>query len=246
MGGKGLGRQLLKYLLLTDDVVGIVTNAEDEHPVWYESVKPLAEENNIPYFTQNINDLEKELTKLQPDFIICHGYDTILKPKIINLVAVSHAINLHTGLIDQYRGRYPTVFPILHGAKEAGVTIHEMLPEVDAGGVYAQAKVFVEDTDTAETLYYKCVGAGFAVFRMIWDRIKDGEETLYKLDLSNSKLITKKDFPSLEIDLSWHVDKVERMVRALTFAPFPKPFFVVAGRKYEINYNGGKYESTSL
>jgi len=238
LGGKKLGNKILESLLETDDVVGVIANPEDLNPVWYTPTRPLAEKAGIPYFTDNIHSLENEIKKLNPTYFICHGYDTVLKPNVINMVNVGNAINIHTGLIDQYRGRYPTVFPIIDGKREAGITIHQMIPEVDAGPVYGQAKVPVEDMDTARTLYDKCMGAGFSLFEQLWPDIKTKRCRPISIDTSHSRLITKKDCPSLEMTLNSNPDQLERTVRALTFSPFPVPYFKINGRKFEIHYKG--------
>ena len=238
LGGKKLGKEILESLLQTDDVVGIVTNIEDLNPIWYQSIKPIADNNCIPYFAGNINVIKNDIHTLHPKFIICHGYDIIVKPDILSLVPFGNAINIHTGLIDQYRGRYPTVFPIIDGKNEAGITIHQMISDVDAGSVYGQSKVPVENIDTAKTLYDKCMGVGFTLFERLSYDIKSGKCKSISSDVSHSRLITKKDFPSLEMKIGDNPDKLDKMVRALTFPPFPLPYFIINGKKYEIHYKG--------
>lgn len=238
IGGKPLGREVLRALIRFDTVVAIYTNPEDENPKWYQSCKDIADEYNIPYITKNINEDVDNLRKLKPDFIVGHGYDRIIKKEVMELPTYD-IINVHTGLIDEYRGCYPTLFPILDGKDHAGITIHQITEEVDNGPVYGAGQVEITSTDTAESLYYKCVGLGATVFRSVWKKIRqlDGEViSPGVVDTGAAKIIHKTDFPDLEIKLSWDGGKIDRYIRALTFNPFPKPYVVIDGKKYEFDY----------
>ena len=240
VGGKAFGLQILRYLIETEEVLFVITNKEDNEDVWHTSVLEAIHYDQMICYPGNISDYKEVIRASKPDFLICHGYDSIIKPDILELFPKNHAINLHTGLTVQYRGRYPTVFPIIDSKSEAGITIHVMVEEVDAGPVYAQAKVYVDDMDTAETLYHKCSGAGLEKFKQIWPDIKSGKLQPKPIDISKSKVITKKDALSNEIQIWWNPLKIDKMVRALTFGPFKKPYFNVHGKKYELHYKRGK------
>ena len=114
-----------------------------------------------------------------------------------------------------------------------------MTSKIDGGKVYAQAKVSVDDYDTGKSLYYKCTGAAVALFKSWWPTyMKDWRAGLASFE--NIKLSknyhTRSEFPSLEINLKWSKDKIDRYVRALTFPPFEAPYFVINGKKFEIHY----------
>lgn len=242
LGGKPLGYEVLSFLAETENVVCVFTNLEDTKPQWYTSVKSIADKFDIQYIVASINFRERDLEQMNLDFIVCHGYDIILNEGAISVPKYG-AFNIHTGLAEEYRGRYPTVFPILDQKEQAGVTLHEMTTKVDAGDIYGQARVAVQLTDTAESLYYKCAGAGVEMFKRVWPELKSGTTTHRpQITTESTRLIKKSDFPSLEIDLTWETDRIDRHVRALTFNPFPRPYFVVDGKRYDINYKGKNNE----
>ena len=214
-GDKSVGNGILEHLKTTDDVVGVVTNKHDEKTTWYPMLKSQPK-------------LEKKV-----DWIVCSYYDKIIPQQILKLARCG-AINIHLGLVQDYRGCYPTTLPIIDRKKEAGVTIHEMTDKIDEGKVYAQARVSVDDYDTGKSLYYKCTGAAVALFKEHWNYIKIGTIP-YEVNLSK-KYHNRSEFPSLEISLRWPPDKIDRYVRALTFPPFEAPYFVINGKKFEIHY----------
>lgn len=213
-GDKSLGNGILKTLQESDNVVGVITNPPGEG-YWYPKIK------SVP-----ISD--------EPDWIVCAYYDKILTDKEIE-AAKFGAINVHLGLVQDYRGCYPTTFPIIDGKSIAGATIHEMTSLIDGGKVYAQAKVSVDSSDTGKTLYYKCTGAAIDLFKKEWPSIKSGEKRPLKITVT-PRYHKRSEFPNHEIKLSWNRSKIDRYVRALTFPPFPRPYFVIDGKKFEIYY----------
>ena len=63
-----------------------------------------------------------------------------------------HMVNLHFSLLPRWRGAAPVERAILAGDAETGVCLMEVVPELDAGGVYSSAKLSLEGLDaTAAT-----------------------------------------------------------------------------------------------
>ena len=219
LGGKAIGYGVLQSLLSYRDqkIVGVVSNKSDLTPAWFPSVKKLADINDIPYFTEEIPNIEY-------DWIVCAYYDKVLTQKQIKSAKLG-AINVHMGLIQYYRGCYPTTFPIINNEDFAGVTIHEITENIDAGAVYCQATLSIDPSDTGQTLYYKCTGAGISIFDSSWTHIRDGKVKPKLVDLSKAYYYKRSDFPSLKIDKNWPEHKQKRYIRALTFPPFPKPYY---------------------
>src|SRR3990167_3711815 len=115
-GAKSIGNAILEYLKTTDEVIGIVTNPTKDDLTWYPLLK------------------EKKSTQ-KPDWIVCAYYDKIIPNYVLQLPKYG-AINIHLGLVQDYRGCYPTTLPIIDNKKEAGVTIHQITDKVDGGLVY--------------------------------------------------------------------------------------------------------------
>lgn len=238
LGGKSLGLSVFQTLIKTSEVKLVVSNPSDRDKTkWFPSLKPIANKNKIEYTTENVNNLLEKIKKIKPDFIVCAYYDRILKDSILNLPRFD-AINLHMGLSHEYQGCWPTTMPIIDGKDCAGVTLHSMTTKVDAGAVYANAIVTIDETESGKSLYLKCVGAGSALFYEKWPLITTNKLKPKPLPKSaKPKHFSRSDFPSHEVSLSWSSKKLDRHVRALTFPPFPKPYFVCNGNKFEIDYN---------
>ncbi|WP_088328357.1 formyl transferase [Lacimicrobium sp. SS2-24] len=78
-----------------------------------------------PKVQNNANSEESlaELNALKPDLIICIRYGCILKSDCINRPEFG-VINLHSGVLPDYRGVMATFWAMLRGEKQIGTTLH--------------------------------------------------------------------------------------------------------------------------
>jgi folate-dependent phosphoribosylglycinamide formyltransferase PurN len=81
----------------------------------------------------NGDDVYELLQKAKPELLILWG-TTVIAPRIFQ--SAKHAINLHMGLGEHYRGAVANHFAILHDEHEKiGATIHYVHEKVDTGDV---------------------------------------------------------------------------------------------------------------
>ncbi|AMV38928.1 methionyl-tRNA formyltransferase [Planctomyces sp. SH-PL62] len=117
-------------------------------------VKQAAERRGVPVFQpERVNDAEavEHLRELAPDFLITAAYGQILSAELLG-VPSQGALNLHGSILPAYRGAAPVARAIQNGDLESGVTIIQMTPRVDAGGMIAVARTPIEPDETAGEL----------------------------------------------------------------------------------------------
>lgn len=116
-----------------------------------KGMKTIAAEHGVPvYQPESINTPEgvAHLRQWQPDLLVVAAYGQILKPEV--LAAATHGgINVHASLLPKYRGAAPIAWAIYHGEKQTGVTIIQMTPQLDAGGMILQEAIDIRDDETA-------------------------------------------------------------------------------------------------
>ncbi len=61
-------------------------------------------------------------------------------------------LNIHPSLLPKYTGLKTHARALAAGDTEAGCTVHEVIPELDAGPILGQRRVPIEHGDTPETL----------------------------------------------------------------------------------------------
>ncbi len=80
------------------------------------------------------------------DIFVSIRFGKILPDEVINM-PVYGVLNLHSGLLPQYRGVLATLRALLHGDREIGCTLHRIdSPGIDTGGIVASARRAVDHT----------------------------------------------------------------------------------------------------
>lgn len=86
-----------------------------------------------------------------PDIVCLAGFMRILTPDFVRRFS-GRMLNIHPSLLPKYPGLHTHARAIEAGDSEAGATVHEVIPELDAGPILGQARVPILAGDTPETL----------------------------------------------------------------------------------------------
>ena len=228
-----VGVNCLKALLKRGAEIALVVTHQDEpgEQIWFPSVRALCVRKGLPVVTpENPNEsaFVEQIRKLAPDAIFSFYYRKILCQGILDSAAEG-AFNLHGSLLPKYRGRCPVNWVLIHGEKETGVTLHEMVRKADAGDIVVQKKVPIEEKDTALTLFDKIARAGAKAVNDFYPRLAKGVYERTPQDASQATVFggrTPRDGL-----FSWDMEarSIVNMVRALTH-PYPGAFVPFAGK----------------
>lgn len=108
-----------------------------------KSFEELSEYTESPIESlNNINEPEsiKKIKSIDPDLIISIRYGHILKDEVIK-IPKHGVINLHSGLLPEYRGVMATFWAMLNDEKEIGTTLHYIDDStIDTGRVIGKTK----------------------------------------------------------------------------------------------------------
>ncbi len=155
---------------------------------------------------------------LRPDAVFSFYYGHRI-PRTVRRVPRLGAFNLHGALLPRWRGRAPLPWVILEGETEAGVTLHHMVDEMDAGDVVAQVAVPVAPRETSTTLYRKSVAAARVLLREAVPAIAGGRAPRIPQDHSLAT-VAPALMPRRPVDRSFSVERFDRTVRAFA-RPYP-------------------------
>ena len=87
-------------------------------------------------------------------------------------------LNIHPGLLPAFPGVNAQRQAFEHGVKLAGVTVHFVTPELDAGPIIMQAPVPVLEEDTADSLADRILKVEHEIYPQAIQRILDGGWTV--------------------------------------------------------------------
>ncbi len=91
------------------------------------------------------------INRYQCDAVVLAGFMRILTPQFVNHFH-GRLFNIHPSLLPKYPGLHTHQRAIDNRDKEAGATVHFVVPELDAGPAIIQASVPIEPGDNAELL----------------------------------------------------------------------------------------------
>jgi methionyl-tRNA formyltransferase len=151
------------------DVVGVVTQPDkpvgrSRSKLEASPVKLVAEAEKIPLLQPEKPRGEEFLAKLgalAPDVSVVVAYGHILPRAVIDFPRLG-TLNIHASLLPALRGAAPIQAAIREGLGETGVTIMQMVPQLDAGPILLQAPTPIVADETAGelTLRLSELGAG--------------------------------------------------------------------------------------
>lgn len=173
--------------------------------------------------------------RLEPDLLISSGFRHIVPEEILD-VPDRGAVNFHKAYLPYNRGANPNVWSIVEDAP-AGVSLHYMTAEVDAGPIVDRREVPVHPDDDGRSLYDRLEAAQYDQFREVWPAIRDGPAETIAQDADEGSYHYKEEF----VDL-WEIDRDETVragdfldrLRALTFPPYDNAYFEVDGERYTV------------
>ncbi|MBL0725848.1 MAG: methionyl-tRNA formyltransferase [Alphaproteobacteria bacterium] len=120
-------------------------------------ISKFAEANNIPYtVVKNITpEVKKTVAQLSPDLIIVVSFGVFLPNSLLDKSKLP-PINLHPSALPKYRGAAPIARAIENGDKEIGICVIEVINKMDAGDIFAQRTLNVQNMSSTQV--YQKVG----------------------------------------------------------------------------------------
>lgn len=191
-------------------------------------IKTIAQNHDIKVLQpSNLIDIKDDLTNLGNATGVLVSYGKIVPKQIIDLFSPG-IVNVHPSLLPKYRGPSPIESAILNGDDKTGVTIMKLSEKMDAGPIYSQKEIRLDQTETGPQLSNKLAEIGSQELVKILPIIIDGSlppVPQIEEDASYCKLLQKSD-SILDPDQYTAAD-AERRVRALL--AFPKTKYVLNG-----------------
>jgi len=124
-------------------------------------VSEFATKNNIPCLKPEKLDQEftLKLSTFNVQLFIVVAYGKIMPEKIINMPKFD-SLNIHYSLLPKYRGASPVESAILNGETKTGVTIQQMVFEMDAGPIIMQEETIILPDEKASDLRKRLIKQG--------------------------------------------------------------------------------------
>jgi methionyl-tRNA formyltransferase len=232
-----VGVRCLAVLLAHGVRVPLVLTHDDDagENIWFESVARLAGAHGMPTATPidpNAPDVVERVRSLGPDFIFSFYYRRMLGAPLLR-AARRGAFNMHGSLLPKYRGRAPVNWAVLHGERETGATLHEMVEKPDAGRIVDQQAVPILPNDTAREVFDKVTVAAEMALDRCLPGLLAGTAALRAQDLARGSYFGGRRPEDGRIDWTQGARAIHDLVRAVA-PPYPGAFSFVGGQELRI------------
>jgi methionyl-tRNA formyltransferase len=157
-------------------------------PGWTASLTDFAHRHDLSVVPSG--DYRDIPPDLPIDLALSVFYDKIIKADFIS--RCGRILNLHNGPLPAYRGVSPINWALKNGEAMHGVTLHEVVPAVDAGAIIGQVTYSLyPEIDEVEDVYRRALDYGWTLFQQtlpLLDRITPRPQ-----DDSAASLYTRQD-----------------------------------------------------
>jgi phosphoribosylglycinamide formyltransferase-1 len=119
-------------------------------------------------------ELLKPILAAEPDILCLAGFMRVLTPGFVERFR-GRMLNIHPSLLPKYPGLDTHRRALDAGDAEAGCTVHEVTPELDAGPILGQARVPVLPGDTVDTLARRVLAQEHRLYPAVLRRYAAGD-----------------------------------------------------------------------
>jgi len=116
------------------------------------------------------------ITQLKPDIILSAYFNQLIKEPILSFPA--EVLNIHPGILPEYRGLDPLLQQIIHGEDHLGMTLHRVDETFDTGEILRQKTMLRDKTKSLFELYMEIWEQGVD---MLEDYILFGKQPIENL-----------------------------------------------------------------
>lgn len=235
----GFGNNAFKALVEQPfiNLLGVFTSKRQVTPFPYyecEHLYKIVQKYEIPLY-EGLSFRDKvtvEMIKnLLPDVIVVSTFNQIIPQSVIDIPKFG-IINVHPSLLPKYRGATPTVWALLNGEKETGITTHFIENEqIDCGRIILQTKLKIESNDTDGSIRPKLAKLSEkALINSMHLILRENKEIFPKQNESEATYYTKRTLKDAEINLDSSFKDIVRKIRAMS--PYPGAYLKYNGKKY--------------
>ncbi|MEQ1896311.1 MAG: methionyl-tRNA formyltransferase [Vicinamibacterales bacterium] len=216
-------------------VVGVVTQPDRPSGRGQRThdtpVKAAAAPHRIPVFqpaTLKDPSIEPALRGLAPDLGVVAAYGRILPSRLLTLPRLG-MINVHASLLPRYRGAAPVHRAVINGDRETGVTIMRVVPELDAGAMFATVTRQIDPDDTSDVVERDLATLGAELLVSVVNQMAAGTATETPQDASQATYAARLTKEEGRIDWTRPAERLRNQVRGLY--PWPHAYAYLDGSR---------------
>lgn len=209
------------------EVVGLVTQPDRTGRGHHRHVNPLKElavTAGVPVLQPEKASSPESLDQLHAlsaDLYVVAAYGQILSTNLLQTPRYG-AINLHGSLLPKYRGAAPIQYAVLSGETRTGVTIFQIVRELDAGPILGTVETGIGPRETSGQLHDRLAELAVPLTLQMVGEIESGTAQPTPQDDSQATFAPRISKEAGNIDWSQSAERIGWHNRAMQ--PWPMPF----------------------
>ena len=159
------------------------------------AITQTAKKHLIPLVEVRDKDgLRRVANSMKSDTAILASFGLMIPVDIIDSFKIG-IINVHPSILPQYRGATPVEAAILNGDTATGVSLMQLTPHMDTGGIYAKTALELTGQETKLALTEQLARLGASLLTKVLPDILAGKKPVKQGDskATYTNLLSKKD-----------------------------------------------------
>ncbi len=183
---------------------------------WQPSFKKFATQTNL------IKTSLEECQKIKNLIFISLEYDTIIQPNLFNSRSL---FNVHFSKLPKYRGVYTSLFPLLYGETESGVTLHKIDEGIDTGDIIDQLTFSIQEIKSSRELYFTYMKKAEVIIDNNIDSLIEGNFVSHPQPKKMASYFSRSsiDLTSINVNFDKKAIDVINQIRAFSFKEYQLP-----------------------
>lgn len=228
----------LRALLAGDhDVVGVVTREDSplgrKRVITPTPVAVAADAAGVPTIKTNRLDAAatESIVGFEPDLGVIVAYGALVREPLLSAPRLGW-INLHFSLLPRWRGAAPVQHAVMAGDEVTGAAVFQLVPELDAGDVYASVERRIGAHESAGRVLDDLADSGAGLLARTVDDIAAGVAVAAP-QTGEPSFAPKLTLDDARLDWSLDASSLHNRVRGVT--PEPGAFTTVDGARLKIH-----------
>lgn len=235
-GTPGAAVPTLRALTAQHEVVAVVTRPDApqgrKRVLTPSPVAAAAEEIGLPVIrAARLDDaVTAQIAGLAPDLGVIVAYGGLVREPLLS-TPVHGWINLHFSILPRWRGAAPVQRALIAGDPDLGASVFQLVPELDAGDVFAAETIAVPADATADAALEILAEEGATLTADVVARIAEGTAVASPQE-GESSYAAKLTLEDGLLDWTEPLDVIFARFRGVT--PEPGAFTTVGGQRLKI------------
>lgn len=165
-----------------------------------------------------IGEIAQTIKDFKADIGVLVAYGQIIPQSIIDAFPYG-IINVHPSLLPKHRGSTPIESVILNGETETGVSIMQLVKEMDAGPIYKQQKITITGQESKQELCDTLLHLGSGMIVDVLPLILNSE--IEPLPQDSSEVTTDNQIRKEDGTINWDESSIDICRKIRAFSNWP-------------------------